>query len=85
VKLLVAAPVAMALHTCDGEKDHRRTAIADKRDPWRSARENSGDEEGRTATEAAGGRKLGFYLSKGEHEWRRALFKGGERWEDGSV
>jgi hypothetical protein len=49
VKLLVAAPVAMALHTCDGEKDQRRTAIADKRDPWRSARENGGGEGGRTA------------------------------------
>jgi hypothetical protein len=58
--MLVAAPVAMALHTCDGEKDQRRTAIADKKDPWRSARENGGGEGGRTA--AAGGRKLGFFF-----------------------
>jgi hypothetical protein len=53
VKLLVAAPVAMALHACDGEKDQTRTAIADKRDPWRSARENGGGEEGRTAAAVA--------------------------------
>jgi hypothetical protein len=92
VKLLVAAPVAMALHTCDGEKDQRRTAIADKKDPWRSARENGGGEGGRTAAvvkeEERRRRhewKLGFFLSKGEHEWKRELFKATPRWEDESV
>jgi hypothetical protein len=64
VKLVVVAvQVAMALDACDGEKVERRTTIAHERNPWRSARENSGGEAGRTAA-AAGGRKLGFFLSK---------------------
>jgi hypothetical protein len=46
MKLVVAGPVAMALHACDGEKDQRRTSIADNRDPWRSARENGGGGDG---------------------------------------
>ena len=78
--------MAMALHACDGEKDQRRTAIADKKDPWRSARENGGGEGGRTATAAVAKEKARvFFLSKGEHEWKRELFKATPRWEDESV
>jgi hypothetical protein len=69
--MLVAAPVAMALHTCDGEKDQRRTAIADKKDPWRSARENGGGEGGRTAAAAAGGDTKARVLYRQEERRRR--------------
>jgi hypothetical protein len=71
--MVVAAPVALV--ACDGEKDQRRTAIADERNPLRSARENGGGEEGRTAAVAAGGRKLGRKLGFFFVERRRAIFK----------
>jgi hypothetical protein len=51
----MAAPVAMALDACDGEKDERRTAIADERNPWQSARENGSGEGGRTTVVGTGG------------------------------
>jgi hypothetical protein len=56
VKLVVVAvQVAMALDACDGEKDERRTAIADERNPWQSARENGSGEGGRTTVVGTGG------------------------------
>jgi hypothetical protein len=56
--MVVAATVALV--ACDGEKDQRRTAIADERNPLR----------GRKAA-AGGRRKLGFFWSKGRTRWRK--------------